>query len=136
MSTKSEPSKSEPSKSNMSFKRIFKFELSPDTREHPKAKWEKKQEIYKAQDKQEMLAKRRKFMEQGSFNLAFEITNPRRLCCKSRHPKELDHQCVIAQLTRQHEQMMEELEALNAKIEQGCVCKCGENGDKVSSTGL
>ncbi|KAK3637540.1 hypothetical protein LTR56_013543 [Elasticomyces elasticus] len=123
----------------------------PDTREHLKAKREKKEEIYKAEAILAMLAKRREFLEQGSLNLAVDIMNPRPLC-KGRHWKELDHQCIVAQLTQQHEQVIKKLEELDAKIERckwSVACRVpvllvltltlqrsGEDGDKTSSTGM
>ncbi|KAK4899956.1 hypothetical protein LTR27_002718 [Elasticomyces elasticus] len=115
----------------MSFKRIFKFELGPDTREHLNAKRETKEEIYKAQDKQKWLAKRRKFLEQGSLDLAVNIMNPHPVC-QGRHSTWLDHQCVVAQSTQQHEQVMKKFEEMAAPAG----CKCGGNGEKASSTEL
>ncbi|KAK3649241.1 hypothetical protein LTR56_007082 [Elasticomyces elasticus] len=56
--------------------------------------------------------------------------------CKGRHWTVLDHQCVVAQLTQQHEQVMKKLEEMDAKIQRVAGCKCGENGDMTSSTGL
>ncbi|KAK5696487.1 hypothetical protein LTR97_007789 [Elasticomyces elasticus] len=119
----------------MFFKRFFNLELSPETPEHLKAKREMKQEIYKEQYKQDMFERRRKFLERGSLNLAVNIMNPHPVC-QGRHSTWLDHQCVVAQLTQQHEQVMKKLEEMDAKIERVAGCKCGENGDKTSSTGL